>query len=373
MQGRRKRELPEKTPPNSCIVRHDSHMRESGTTSPEIEPGSSRENPRWRGLIALYRSHPVYVKRAQFAVGSLCSADDARSVMGALQLDSLDPAALNNTRKVGTEVVFFNRVPKVGSQTFMELLRRLAIKNQFAFHRDHIQRVETIRLSPVDQRNDGYIARLARWSDEALEGRVSVARIAPSLLDFGRAGSEYATSRTCAHSKLRATKANGTSTSCGDPAVHRPYIGNKCCFCVVGNKTQPLLVASTTQLLISHCPCSLTHGDQTTCYRIGADLMTSMCVGVLQMSLAAHVNSFAPPAVYVKHVCFTNFTHNAGMKGREKREIPEKTRRPAASSSTRFPFAKIPGVTRPEIGPGSSWWEASRLTARPSRPFFIMH
>ncbi|XP_063235466.1 heparan sulfate 2-O-sulfotransferase pipe [Bacillus rossius redtenbacheri] len=67
------------------------------------------------------------------------------------ELDSLDPAALNNTRRAGAELVFFNRVPKVGSQTFMELLRRLAARNQFAFHRDHIQRVETIRLSPADQ------------------------------------------------------------------------------------------------------------------------------------------------------------------------------------------------------------------------------
>jgi len=33
----------------------------------------------------------------------------------------------------------------------MELLRRLSIRNDFAFHRDHIQRVETIRLAPPDQ------------------------------------------------------------------------------------------------------------------------------------------------------------------------------------------------------------------------------
>lgn len=66
-------------------------------------------------------------------------------------MGSLNLKALNNTRKAGIEVVFFNRVPKVGSQTFMELLRRLSLKNDFAFHRDHIQRVETIRLAPGDQ------------------------------------------------------------------------------------------------------------------------------------------------------------------------------------------------------------------------------
>lgn len=38
---------------------------------------------------------------------------------------------LNNTARTGSELLFFNRVPKVGSQTFMELLRRLSIRNRF--------------------------------------------------------------------------------------------------------------------------------------------------------------------------------------------------------------------------------------------------
>ncbi|KAL0822442.1 hypothetical protein ABMA28_004511 [Loxostege sticticalis] len=62
-----------------------------------------------------------------------------------------EPWELNNTARAGMELLFFNRVPKVGSQTFMELLRRLAIRNQFGFHRDAVQRVETIRLAPADQ------------------------------------------------------------------------------------------------------------------------------------------------------------------------------------------------------------------------------
>jgi hypothetical protein len=66
-------------------------------------------------------------------------------------MDSLDVSELNNTAKARKQLVFFNRVPKVGSQTFMELLRHLAIRNNFAFHRDHIQRVETIRLAPAEQ------------------------------------------------------------------------------------------------------------------------------------------------------------------------------------------------------------------------------
>ncbi|KAJ9583307.1 hypothetical protein L9F63_022348, partial [Diploptera punctata] len=68
-------------------------------------------------------------------------------------IESLDARELNNTRKAEIDVIFFNRVPKVGSQTFMELLRRLSMRNNFGFHRDHIQRVETIRLAPSDQMN----------------------------------------------------------------------------------------------------------------------------------------------------------------------------------------------------------------------------
>lgn len=40
---------------------------------------------------------------------------------------------------------------QVGSQTFMELLRRLSVRNDFHFHRDVVQRVETIRLGPEQQ------------------------------------------------------------------------------------------------------------------------------------------------------------------------------------------------------------------------------
>lgn len=68
-------------------------------------------------------------------------------------LEELNAAELNNTRKAINEIVFFNRVPKVGSQTFMELLKRLAMENEYEFHRDAMQRVETIRLN-VRQQHD---------------------------------------------------------------------------------------------------------------------------------------------------------------------------------------------------------------------------
>ncbi|KAJ8877108.1 hypothetical protein PR048_021560 [Dryococelus australis] len=53
-------------------------------------------------------------------------------------------------------------------------------------------------------------------------------------------------------------------------------------------------------------------------------------------------------------------------RGAGEREIPEKTRRPTASSGT-IPTCENP-VTRPGIELGSPWWEVSVLTAKPPWP-----
>ncbi|KAJ8875167.1 hypothetical protein PR048_023062 [Dryococelus australis] len=73
------------------------------------------------------------------------------------------------------------------------------------------------------------------------------------------------------------------------------------------------------------------------------------------------------------HTCSTLHPENhacnnsAEMQGRRKREIPEKIRRPAASSGTMIPICENPGVTQPGIEPGSPSWKASSLTALPPR------
>ncbi|KAJ8869197.1 hypothetical protein PR048_030769 [Dryococelus australis] len=58
---------------------------------------------------------------------------------------------------------------------------------------------------------------------------------------------------------------------------------------------------------------------------------------------------------------------SAGTQGQGKWKIPEKTRPPSSSSNT-IPTCENPGVTRPGIEPGSSWWEASRLTIKSLLP-----
>ncbi|KAJ8894226.1 hypothetical protein PR048_006838 [Dryococelus australis] len=57
-------------------------------------------------------------------------------------------------------------------------------------------------------------------------------------------------------------------------------------------------------------------------------------------------------------------TLHVGIQGLEKWKIPEKIRRPAASSGS-IPTCENPGVTRPGIEPCPPWWDASSLTALP--------
>jgi len=64
----------------------------------------------------------------------------------------LDPMDLNNTKNAKKDILFFNRVPKVGSQTTMELLKSLSIKNKFHYHKDRTQKVETIKLSQSEEK-----------------------------------------------------------------------------------------------------------------------------------------------------------------------------------------------------------------------------
>ncbi|KAJ8866745.1 hypothetical protein PR048_032606 [Dryococelus australis] len=59
-----------------------------------------------------------------------------------------------------------------------------------------------------------------------------------------------------------------------------------------------------------------------------------------------------------------NIWSSARMQGYGKREIPEKTRRPAASSGT-IPTCESSRATPPGIEPGSRRWEASSLTTTP--------
>ena len=60
---------------------------------------------------------------------------------------------LNNTPKADIEILFFNRVPKVGSQSLMVLLDLLAKRNSFKATRDKPSHTETIMMTPSFELN----------------------------------------------------------------------------------------------------------------------------------------------------------------------------------------------------------------------------
>ncbi|KAJ8869059.1 hypothetical protein PR048_030620 [Dryococelus australis] len=80
-----------------------------------------------------------------------------------------------------------------------------------------------------------------------------------------------------------------------------------------------------------------------------------------------HASQLRKPSLATFTVQLTLQHYTAGTQGREKREIPWKTRRPAPPSCT-IPTCENRGATRPEIEPGSPRWQASRLTSRTPRP-----
>lgn len=111
----------------------------------------------WRRLRRWLNERQIESNLWKWAVGFFMALtltlwrDYKKYLIPHFQMNTLNPLLLNNTRHAENQIIFFNRVPKVGSQTFMELLRRLSIRNNFLFHRDAVQRVETIRLSPYQQ------------------------------------------------------------------------------------------------------------------------------------------------------------------------------------------------------------------------------
>jgi len=68
------------------------------------------------------------------------------------ELKSLNAWALNNTRLAESQILIFNRVPKVGSVMFMNLLEMLGERNHFSGYKDVQQLVAPIHLDLEDQR-----------------------------------------------------------------------------------------------------------------------------------------------------------------------------------------------------------------------------
>ncbi|XP_011183213.1 heparan sulfate 2-O-sulfotransferase pipe isoform X1 [Zeugodacus cucurbitae] len=66
--------------------------------------------------------------------------------------NSLNANDVNNTKKADIDLIVFNRVAKVGSQSLMQLMKRLGKLNGFGTSRDSGKRYETVLIGPQRQR-----------------------------------------------------------------------------------------------------------------------------------------------------------------------------------------------------------------------------
>jgi len=117
------------------------HTRDLATRLAEVSGPSSGGDGGETGEAGLPNVH------ARLPGRDLSTAHEAAEYYG-----KLDPFELNNTRKAVKETLFFNRVPKVGSQTTMELMKSLSKRNNFHYHKDRTQKVETIKLSNSEEK-----------------------------------------------------------------------------------------------------------------------------------------------------------------------------------------------------------------------------
>ncbi|KAJ8889272.1 hypothetical protein PR048_008770 [Dryococelus australis] len=188
------------------------------------------------------------------------------------------------------------------------------------------------RSSTTCTRHNGNTARLARRSDEVLEVRISVALIAPSLLDLGLANRE----RGCG---------GGFERLEGGGWVRE------------GSVT---LMRARGRYRVRAIEGLVTRGGG-----VGATPFAPQLTAMLPVERSGTANPRSahkpvkPPIVYSRAV----------MKGRGKRDILEKTRRPATSSGT-IATCENSGVGRPGIEPetDSSWGQSSLHVCATARP-----
>lgn len=86
--------------------------------------------------------------------------------------------SVNQTSKAQVEIVLFNRVPKVGSQTMMALLNSLSKRHKFEARRDKPSAMETVMLTPT------FEISIADEIMEKGEGTTYTKHVA--FIDFGK-------------------------------------------------------------------------------------------------------------------------------------------------------------------------------------------
>ncbi|KAJ8882580.1 hypothetical protein PR048_014391 [Dryococelus australis] len=298
-------------PADSCIVRHDSHMRKSGVTRPGSEPGSS-----WWEASGLTAQPPWPHDMTRKRLPCIKSRDSYWAVRSSEHETSLRRRRACRSRRVMSvghvwvcsgACDVHESIPRSPSNKAASVIM---VTGRVVGHGIANCSVVTRTAIPVDAQ------RISNYSIFFLDALCSL--LAPR--------------RTCCPLLLMGNTAVGSSLGIGKI---RGFISGQ-------DRLQ-------TNTLDDSTPIADFQGNKK---RI------PYCQMWGNTGTTAHEQTSEVRLYKGLHVC-----SSAGMKWKGKREIPKKTRRPAALSSTIL-ACENPGVTRPGIEPGSPWWEASKLTAQ---------
>ncbi|KAJ8876780.1 hypothetical protein PR048_021227 [Dryococelus australis] len=191
---------------------------------------------------------------------------------------------------------------------------------------------------------------LAGRSDEALEVRVSVARIAPSLLDLAQFGHVRLWERVSCLIGYRVLR-------------DIPRWSGLPCSTVVRNTEANRIFKPRTPAALSNKMAAPTGDMSELRPLLGASQPARFPAALNNEGTFAEPSSQSDPTKVKRGQ--DGATQESKRRG--KREISEKTRRPAASSGT-VPTCENPGAIPPGLEPGSQRWEASSLTTILQRP-----
>merc|ERR1712130_1064959 len=98
-------------------------------------------------LLLIYQQHLRGWPNLECGVGEV-----SREVSPSFDLpDNVTLASLNTTGRAEVDILFFNRVPKVGSTSIQNLLGRLAAANGFKLVRDTMNQVEMVTMDRKGQ------------------------------------------------------------------------------------------------------------------------------------------------------------------------------------------------------------------------------
>ncbi|KAJ8894518.1 hypothetical protein PR048_007175 [Dryococelus australis] len=231
-------------------------------------------------------------------------------------------------------------------------------RSRLVRHRSRVRKDRCLReYAYLVQRHDGTTALLVHRSDEALGVRVSVARIAPSLLELGR-GAPYSPIKQRFFFSVVGRTPAGTS---------RPRSRSEGAIRATLTRTPSVSSLLRTGVQCFRRDAVLCKLDPPTAAlrgAVGVEELSAPCCNHLDISAVSYWLSMNETFRIFSVFKISVAASQGGwlfLDGPSALEIPEK--HPSTNGIVRYDsHMRKSGVTRPGIEPGSPWWAAEEYT-----------